>query len=92
MVKNPPANAGDAGDAGSIPGLRRFLGVGNGNPSVFFLGKSHGQKNLMGYSPWGCTESYMTKSVYIHICICVYVYTYTQILSNRLGPERTSWC
>ena len=25
MVKNPPANAGDAGDAGSIPGLRDSL-------------------------------------------------------------------
>ena len=25
MVKNPPANAGDAGEVGSIPGSRRFL-------------------------------------------------------------------
>ena len=32
VVKNPPANAGDARDAGSIPGLRRFPGGGNGNP------------------------------------------------------------
>ena len=32
MVKNPPANAGDTGDAGSIPGLGRSPGVGNGNP------------------------------------------------------------
>ena len=32
MVKNAPANAGDAGDVGSIPGLGRFPGVGNGNP------------------------------------------------------------
>ena len=32
MVKNPPANAGDTGDAGSIPGLGRSLGEGNGNP------------------------------------------------------------
>ena len=32
MVKNPPANAGDARDAGSIPGLGRSLGEGNGNP------------------------------------------------------------
>ena len=31
VIKNPPANAGDAGDAGSIPGLRRFSGEGNGN-------------------------------------------------------------
>ena len=29
MVKNPSANAGDEG---SVPELRRSLGVGNGNP------------------------------------------------------------
>ena len=29
VVKNPPANAGDTG---SIPGSRRSLGEGNGNP------------------------------------------------------------
>ena len=32
VVKNPPANAGDARDAGLIPGSRRSPGVGNGNP------------------------------------------------------------
>ena len=32
VVKNPPANAGDARDAGSIPGLERSPAVGNGNP------------------------------------------------------------
>ena len=32
MVKHPPANAGDTGDACSIPGLGRSPGVGNGNP------------------------------------------------------------
>ena len=31
FVKNPPANAGDVGDAGSIPGLGRFPGWENGN-------------------------------------------------------------
>jgi len=31
VVKNPPANAGDAGDVGSIPGLGRSLEEGNGN-------------------------------------------------------------
>ena len=32
VVKNPPANAGDTGDLGSIPGSERSLGGGNGNP------------------------------------------------------------
>ena len=32
MVKNLPADAGDARYAGSIPGLGRSSGVGHGNP------------------------------------------------------------
>ena len=32
VVKNPPANAGNARDMGSIPGLGRYPGVGNDNP------------------------------------------------------------
>ena len=32
MVKNPPANAGDTGDAGSIPKSGRSPGEGNGDP------------------------------------------------------------
>ena len=32
VVKNPPANAGDLRDLGSIPGLGRSPGGGHGNP------------------------------------------------------------
>ena len=32
VVKNPPANAGDVRDSGSIPGLGRSPGGGHGNP------------------------------------------------------------
>ena len=32
VVKNPPANAGDIRDMGSIPGSGRSPGEGNGNP------------------------------------------------------------
>ena len=32
MIKNPLANAGDAGDMGSVPGLERSPGRGNGTP------------------------------------------------------------
>jgi len=44
LVKNPPANAGDR-DSGSIPGLGRFPGVGNGTTPVFLPGKFHGQRS-----------------------------------------------
>ena len=32
VVRNLPANAGDAADVGSIPGSGRSPGEGNGNP------------------------------------------------------------
>ena len=32
VVKNLPANAGDIRDSGSVPGLGRSSGGGNGNP------------------------------------------------------------
>ena len=39
VVKNPPVKAGEAGDTGSIPGLGRSPGEGNGNPLQYsFLG------------------------------------------------------
>ena len=47
VVKNLPANAGDARDALSIPGSRRSLGEGNGNPLQYsFL------ENSMGRGAW----------------------------------------
>jgi len=33
--KHPPANAGDTRDTGSIPGLGRSSGEGNGNPRQY---------------------------------------------------------
>ena len=39
-VKNPPANAGDARDAGSIPASGRSPEGGNGNPLQYVLGAS----------------------------------------------------
>ena len=35
MVKNPPAKARDTGDMGSVPGLVRSPGGGNGNPLLY---------------------------------------------------------
>ena len=49
VVKNPPANAGNAG---LIPGLERSPGEGNGNPLQYScLGNR--QRSLAAYSPWG---------------------------------------
>ena len=51
MVKNPSA---DAGYAGSILGSGRSPGGRKWQPTLVFLpGKSHEQRRLQGYSPWG---------------------------------------
>ena len=58
VVKNPPANVGDAG---SIPGSGRFPGEGNGNPLQYSYLGNQGQRSLAGWSPgWSRKESDMT--------------------------------
>ena len=51
---NGKVSARNVGDLGSIPGSGRSHGEGNGNPLWYFLpGKSHEQRRLVVYSPWG---------------------------------------
>ena len=59
VVKNPPANTGDMG---SIPGLGRSPGGGNGNPLPYSCleKKSHGQRGLVDYSPRGHKETQLS--------------------------------
>ena len=51
-------SACNAGDLGLIPGLGRSPGGGHGNPLQYScLENPHGQRILVGCSPWGCKES-----------------------------------
>ena len=50
----------NAGDLGSIPGLGRSPGEGDGN-LVFLPGESHERRSLVGYSPRGRKESDTTE-------------------------------
>ena len=54
-------SACNAGDTSSIPESGRSPGEGNGNPLL--PGEFHGQRSLVGYSPWGCKESDMTEQL-----------------------------
>ena len=73
MVKNPPASAADARDTGSIPGLGRFWRRGWQPTPVFLPGEFHGQRSLVGYSPW---DQIQLKQLSMHTlkCMCVKQY------------------
>ena len=62
VVKNLPANAEDAGDAGLVLGLGRSPGIGNGNPLQYsYLGNSMETGAWLGYSPWGTKSQTQLK-------------------------------
>ena len=61
VVKNPPANAGDAR---SIPWSGRSPGEGNGNPLQYAcLGNPVDRGAWLGCSPWDSKESDMTQQL-----------------------------
>ena len=57
VVKNLPANAGDTGDTGSIPGLGRSPGEGHGNPLQYSY-----LENTMDRGAWQATVDGVEKS------------------------------
>ena len=62
VVKNPPASAEDARDAGWIPGWGKISWSRKWHLTPVFLpGESHGQRRLVGCSPWGHKESDRTE-------------------------------
>ena len=63
MVKNPPANAGDSGDAGLIPRSGRSPGEGNGNP--------------LQYSCLGNPMDRGATRIYTHTHTHTHTYTHT---------------
>ena len=61
-MKNPPAMQVMKADVGSIPRKRAWQPT-----PVFSPGESHGQRSLMGHSPWGRMES-DTSEISVHAC------------------------
>ena len=59
----PGGSDGKESTCNERPGLDPWVGVKEGNglsTPVFLPGESHGQRSLVGYSPWGCKESSMS--------------------------------
>ena len=63
LGKEFACNAGGTGNAGSVPGLGRSSGEGNGNPLQYFCLENPMERgaSLAGYSPWGYKKSDMTE-------------------------------
>ena len=57
VVKNPPANAGDARDAGLIPGSGRSPGEGDGNLLLYSC-----LENAMGGGAWQATDHELQRA------------------------------
>ena len=65
MVK---ASAYNAGDLGSVPGLGRSPGKGNGNLLQFSCLENPMDRSLAGCSPWGRKELDMTERLHFQDC------------------------
>ena len=62
VVGDPPASAGDTGDLGSISGLERFPGEGNGNPLQYSCLRDPMDRGAWWATiPRGCKELDMTE-------------------------------
>ena len=60
VVKNLPANVGDARDAGLVPGLRKSSGVGNDNLLQYSCLKNSMDREAL-WATGGCREPDMTE-------------------------------
>ena len=86
-------SACQAGDPGSIPGSGRFPWRRDWQPTpVFSPGDSHGWKNLMGYSPWGCKESDKTEQLtFSHSLNGINHTVVFPLASSLLSPSWSIW-
>ena len=80
VVKNPHANAGDAGDLGSVPGWGRAPGGENGNPLQYSC-----LKNPMDRGPWQATVQGDRKELDMTEQLSTHTHTHTQLLTKVFG-------
>ena len=61
----------NVGHLGLIPGLGRSPGGGHGNQFQYScLENPHGQRSLVGYSPWGHKDADVTEQLTTHTQVC----------------------
>ena len=72
VVNNPFANAGNATDVGSISGLGRSPGEGNGNPLQYSC-----QGNPKDKGSWPATVHKVKKESDVTAHVCTHTHTHT---------------
>ena len=90
VVKNPPANAGDVRDEGSIPRSGRTPGIGNGNPLPYSCLENPRDWGAWGAAICGVTQSRtrLTRLSSKHIFyINMHTYRYMHISRNGFTPK-----
>ena len=73
VLKNPPASAGDARDAGLIPASERSIGEGNGNPFQYSC-----LKNSVDRGTWWAIVHRVSKTqmlLSVHACAHTHIHT-----------------
>ena len=77
MVKNLPANAGNARDTGSILGSGRYPGVGNDNPPQYYYLENSKDKGAGRATIHGVTKSQARLSMGARECMHTHKHTHT---------------
>ena len=90
VVKETAYNAGATGHPGFDPWVRKIpWRRARQSIPVFLPGESHGERNLLGYSPQECRQLDTTEHACMHTCVCIYVYmSVFYVFKNR---DRTSF-
>ena len=74
MVKNLPANAGRPERCEFDPWVKKIPWRRAWQPTPVFLpGEFHGQRSLLGYSPW-VAESDTTEDTHTHTEVKIYIF------------------
>ena len=56
---------------------------------VFLPGESHGQRSLVGYSPWGCNESDTTETLTLSLSLSMVEEVLNFISTRQWGRKGT---
>ena len=90
VLKDPPTDAGDVRDAGSIPGSERSPGEGNGNPLQYSC-----LENPMDRGAWWATVHGVTKrhhwSDLAHTHVTDYIFTWFLVNLYSLSSHQKAY-